>query len=116
MDSSFRDFVLDQLGKLGGMAGAVCRPMFGGYGIYAGDAFFAIIFRGRFYFRTDESSRPAYVNQNMKPFRPRAGVALRAYYEVPADVLEDADQLVEWARVAIACVPPARRGSRRSRE
>ena len=69
-----------------------------------------------FYFRTDESSRPAYVNQKMKPFRPKAGVALRAYHEVPADVLEDADQLVEWARVAIACVPPARRGSRRSRE
>ncbi len=34
------------------------------------------------------------------PFQPRVGKTLRNYYEVPVDVMEDADRLVAWARRA----------------
>ena len=50
-DDSFRDFVLDQLD---GLPGLRCKAMFGGHGIYADEAFFAIVHDGRIYFKVDE--------------------------------------------------------------
>jgi len=94
---SFKDFVLDQLG---GLSGVTCRAMFGGYGLYQGDRFFGIVHKGRLYFKTNEASRPVYRERGMKPFRPNAKQTLKTYYEVPVDVMEDADQLVAWAAQA----------------
>lgn len=98
-DTSFRDFVLEQLEDLHGL---VCRPMFGGHGLYSDEVFFGIIHRGALYFRTDEQSRPEYLRQGMRPFMPKPRQSLKAYYEVPAGVLEDPELLVEWARRAMA--------------
>jgi DNA transformation protein and related proteins len=94
----FKDFVLDQLADL---RGVTCRAMFGGYGLYRGDAFFGIIHKGRLYFKTDDASRETYRQRGMKPFRPNRKQTLKTYYEVPVDVMEDAEQLVAWA--ARAC-------------
>ncbi len=94
---SFKDFVLDQLGSL---RGVTCRAMFGGYGLYQGDVFFGIIHKGRLYFKTSETSRSAYRERGMKPFRPNVRQTLKTYYEVPVDVTEDAEQLVAWAAQA----------------
>jgi DNA transformation protein len=96
-DDSFRDFVLDQLGALGSLR---CRAMFGGYGIYQGEAFFAIVFKGRLYFKTSAETRRAFLERGMEPFRPNPRQALTSYYEVPLDVIEDAAQLTLWARAA----------------
>jgi len=106
---AFRDFVLDQLAELAPVA---CRRMFGGYGLYAGETFFAILSRNRLYFRTDAASRADYVAAGTGPFRPRAGKTLRNYYEVPVDVMEDADRVVAWARRAATGPPRARRRRR----
>jgi DNA transformation protein len=76
--------------------------MFGGYGLYLGETFFAILSRNRLYFKTDALNRTDYVAAGMGPFRPRAGKTLKNYYEVPVDVVEDADRLVAWARKATA--------------
>ena len=95
---SFRDFAVEQLGGVRGMA---CRPMFGGYGLYAGEKFFGIIFKGRLYFKVSEASKPQYASEGMKPFRPSAKMTLRSFYEVPADVLESADRITDWAATAI---------------
>jgi DNA transformation protein len=94
---SFKDFVLDQLD---GLRGVTCRAMFGGYGLYRGDVFFGIIHKGRLYFKTDEASRETYRQRGMKPFRPNAKQTLKTYYEVPVEIVEDAEQLVAWARDA----------------
>lgn len=94
---SFKDFVLDQLD---GLRGVTCRAMFGGYGLYHGDVFFGIIHKGRLYFKTDETSRIAYRERGRQPFRPNARQTLKTYYEVPVDVVEDAEQLVAWAAQA----------------
>ncbi|MBI4400730.1 MAG: TfoX/Sxy family protein [Nitrospirae bacterium] len=99
-NDSFKDFILDQLGDLRGLA---CRAMFGGYGLYQGDAFFGIIYKGRLYFKTDPTSRPAYRQVGMKPFRPNAKQTLKSYYEVPVDIIEDQVQLTDWALQAIHC-------------
>ncbi|HEX6928346.1 MAG TPA: TfoX/Sxy family protein [Gammaproteobacteria bacterium] len=96
-DASFRDFVLEQLT---GMHGLACRAMFGGHGLYADEVFFGIIHRGALYFRTDEQSRPEYERRGMRPFMPGPRQSLKAYYEVPAEILEDPESLIEWARRA----------------
>ncbi len=108
-NDSFKDFVLDQLGDLSGVS---CRSMFGGYGLYRSDVFFGIIHKGRLYFKTDEESREMYRTHGMKPFRPGATMTLKTYYEVPIDVMEDAEQLTDWAGRATACSPhPSRQRS-----
>lgn len=93
----FKDFVLDQLN---GLRGVTCRAMFGGYGLYQRDTFFGIIHKSRLYFKTDPLTRPSYHERGMRPFRPNAKQTLKNYYEVPADVIEDAEQLATWARRA----------------
>ena len=95
---SFKDFVLDQLRELRGLEG---RAMFGGCGLYAGEKIFGIIFKGRLYFKTTEATREVYVQRGMKPFRPNNKQKLNAYFEVPADVIEDAAQLEIWAQAAL---------------
>jgi DNA transformation protein len=97
-DDSFKEFVLDQIRELDRVS---CRAMFGGYGIYCGEQFFAIIYKGRLYFKTDPTTASDYIRQGMKPFRPNAKMTLKTYYEVPADILEDSDQLMEWATKAV---------------
>ena len=71
--------------------------MFGGYGLYRKETFFGIIHRGRLYFKTDDRTRAGYVARSMKPFRPNVKQTLKSYYEVPVEVIEDAEQLVAWA-------------------
>jgi|SRR5579859_2132889 len=96
-DTSFLDFVLEQLAEARGLK---VRAMFGGHGLYMSNSFFGIVHKGALYFRTDEASRPGYVKAGSRPFNPRGQKELHRYYEVPADVLEDAAELLEWARRA----------------
>jgi len=99
-DESFKDFVLDQLQEFDA---AEARRMFGGFGLYRDEIFFGIVHQGKLLFKIDESSVGEYRQQKMKPFRPNAKQTLKSYYQVPADVIEDADELREWAVKAIAC-------------
>ena len=101
-DEGFKTFVEDQLF---GMGRVEIRPMFGGYGVYHGDIFFGIIFRGQLFFKTNEATRAAYVTRGMQSFRPSAKQTLKNYYEVPAEVLDEADALIAWAQRAARARP-----------
>lgn len=96
-NDGFKDFVLDQLVDL---SGVTARAMFGGYGLYHRTTFFGIIHKGRLYFKITEATLPRYKEQGMKPFRPNAKQTLKSFYEVPIDVLEDAEALIQWATEA----------------
>ena len=89
------------LDKLPTRQRVTARAMFGGHGLYADGRFFAVVYRGRAYFKTDQRSRGAYVDRGLPHFRPYPGKHLTAYYEVPRDVLDDREELVRWARAAI---------------
>jgi DNA transformation protein and related proteins len=100
-DNSFKDFVLDQLSELPGVR---ARAMFGGHGIYQGDRFFGILLGGKLYFKTDEHSRAEFEKRSMQPFiyeKARQTISIH-YFEVPAEVLEDRNELVRWAQQAVA--------------
>ena len=101
-DASFKDFVLEQLEGLGETR---ALAMFGGWGLYCDEVFFGIVAGGRLYFRTSEGTRVRYEALGMQPFRPNPRQRLRAYYEVPADVLDDPAELERWAQDAVRCAP-----------
>ena len=93
----FKDFVLDQLTDLRGLT---CRAMFGGYGLSCKGTFFGIIHKGRLYFKVTPATIADFKRQGMKPFRPNAKQTLKSFYEVPMDVVENAEELTNWAALA----------------
>lgn len=93
----FRDFVL---GQLDGLDYLQCKPMFGGYGLYCLKIFFGIIYDGRLFFKTHPETIQAYLDAGAEVFQPAPGKALKQYYEVPADILEQPARLVAAARDA----------------
>ncbi len=99
-DEDLRDFVLEQLAGLD----VSSRPRFGAHHLYLAGTFFGLIAGGEVYFRTDDESRPAYLDRGMKAFhpseRPRGPRTVDRHFEVPAEVLEDRDLLREWAERA----------------
>jgi DNA transformation protein len=98
-DDSFRDYVLDQLHMLWDVS---CRTMFGVYGLYLGSDFFGIVYDGRLYFKTDETTQVKYRDRGMGPFAPSGKQVLTSYYEVPEEIVEDDLRLASWAREAAA--------------
>ncbi len=94
----YLEFVQDQLQGLGEIA---VKRMFGGAGLYVDGTFFAIVADDVLYFKVDDSNRPDYETAGMGPFRPFDGDAVMQYYEVPVDVLEDPDDLKQWAGKAV---------------
>lgn len=75
--------------------------MFGGYGLYSGERFFGIIYHSRLYFRTGDDTRAAYTAAGMGFFKPNEKQSLKNYYEVPANILDNHDDLTKWAEAAI---------------
>lgn len=101
--NGFKDYVLDQLANLRGLT---CRAMFGGYGLRYREAFFGIVHKGRLYFKVTPETTDSYRALGAKPFRATKTMTLKTYYEVPADILEDAELLTEWAATASAAQRP----------
>jgi DNA transformation protein len=94
-------WVLEQLSEAGGISS---RRMFGAFGLYHNGVFFGIISGDTLFFKVSDASRADYESRRMARFRPYRNKPLvsMSYYEVPADVLEDADECVQWAMRAVA--------------
>src|SRR6266852_3910526 len=110
ISESYRVFVLEQLTRV---TPATSKSMFGGVGIYAQGLFFALIAEDRLYFKVDEATRPDFEHFGMEPFRPFGDDSAMGYYEVPADLVEDADHLASWVEKAIAVAAKAKSGKTR---
>jgi DNA transformation protein len=96
---AFRTFVLDQLD---GLDDVVSRAMFGGVGLYCRGVFFGILANDVLYLKVDDSNRRDYERAKMPAFKPypdRSGTM--EYFAVPIDVLENADEVAEWARKSV---------------
>ncbi|WP_372930985.1 TfoX/Sxy family protein [Methyloceanibacter sp.] len=113
----FKAFVADQLAGFGPVN---IRNMFGGAGIYADGVMFAILADDTLYLKADETSSHAFADEGMEPFTYTAKggkpIAM-SYWEVPPRLLEEPDELAEWAREAhrIACAQkkPSRKSSKK---
>ena len=100
-DRDFADFVIDQLG---GAPSFRAKRMFGGFGIYDGELFFAIITDNDLYFKVGESNRPDFESAGSEPFsytNSKSGRAVvMSYWRVPVHVLENPAELAVWAERA----------------
>jgi DNA transformation protein and related proteins len=113
VSEGFRTFVMEQLARTTPRLRA--RSMFGGVGVYSGDLFFALMDDDALYFKVDDGNRARFEERGMGPFRPGGeGGEVMQYYEVPVDVLEDADALGPWIEAAVEVARRAR-GRKRSR-
>jgi len=97
----YLEFILEQLGALGGVTS---RRMFGGVGLYSGELFFGLIDDDTLFFKTDETNCAEYQARNMPRFMPPASRPMGpfGYHQVPADIIEDNEELVAWARNSLA--------------
>lgn len=102
-DASFHDYVVDDL--MSGIPNITSRAMFGGWGIYKDGKIFAIIADGELYFKVGDGNRADYERAGSRPFtyEGKGGKsATMSYWRVPAEVMEDREQLREWVATAVA--------------
>jgi DNA transformation protein and related proteins len=102
-----RDFLIDLFADFGPVA---IRRMFSGYGISADGINFALALRGGLYFRADEQSIPRFEAEGSTPFsyQTRAKtVTVNSYWQLPARLFDDSEELVDWARAALAAAQRA---------
>jgi DNA transformation protein and related proteins len=89
------------------------RRMFGGSGIYAEETMFALVHDGVIYLKTDVHNAPAFEREELPPFTYATKDGKRgvmSYRRMPDRLYDDPDELVAWAREALAA---ARRGAAR---
>ena len=93
-------YILEQLSALGSLRS---NRRFGGIGLYSRELFFGLIDDDTLFFKTDESNVAPYRERKMPRFMPFPDRpdAVLGYHQVPADVIEDAEQLVDWARRSV---------------
>jgi DNA transformation protein len=104
-----RDFLIELFSDFGPVT---LRRMFSGFGISADGANFALALRAGLYFRADEETIPQFQAEGSKPFqyqqRSRAKVVtVNSYWELPARLFDDQEELAGWARAALAAAQRA---------
>ena len=102
-----REFLIDLFADFGPVT---IRRMFSGYGISADGTNFALSLRAGLYFRADEVTIPQFEAEGSKPFsyQTRAKtVTVNSYWQLPARLFDDTEELSTWARAALAAAQRA---------
>jgi DNA transformation protein and related proteins len=102
-----REFLIDLFSDFGPVT---IRRMFSGYGISADGTNFALALRAGLYFRADEATIPQYEAEGSKPFQYQTRaktVTVNSYWQLPARLFDDTEELSEWARAALAAAQRA---------
>ena len=109
--SEFVDFVLELLAPVGAVR---ARAMFGGFGIYRGDTFFAIIVDDKLYFKSDHVTCREFTARGLAPFRytARGKTITMQYYESPPEVFEESEAMQYWAQHAVGAATRAKSGKK----
>ncbi len=95
LSDEFIEYVLDLFRDWGDVS---ARKMFGGAGLYSEGKMFGLIADDILYLKVDDSNRKEYTDAGSEPFRPYPDKpTTMSYYEVPPDLLEDGEQMMEWA-------------------
>ena len=112
-----RDFLIDLFSDFGPVT---IRRMFSGYGISADGINFALALRAGLYFRADDASIPHFEAEGSKPFQYQQRstakvITVNSYWELPARLFDDQEELAGWARAALAAAQRAALRKRPSR-
>lgn len=102
-----RDFLTDLFSDFGPVT--IC-PMFSGFGISADGINFALALRAGLYFRADDQTIPQFEAEGSKPFQYQTRaktVIVNSYWQLPARLFDDPEELTGWARAALAAAQRA---------
>jgi DNA transformation protein and related proteins len=97
-----RDFLIDLFSDFGPVA---IRRMFSGFGISADGTNFALALRDGLFLRADEETIPRFEAEGSKPFQYQTRaktVTVNSYWQLPARLFDDPEELAEWAKAALA--------------
>ena len=103
-----REFLIDLFADFGPVT---IRKMFSGYGISADGINFALALRAGLFFRADEHTIPDYEAEGSKPFQYQTRaktVTVNSYWQLPARLFDNSEELPQWARAALAAAQRAK--------
>src|ERR1700680_2337179 len=109
-----RDFLIDLFSDFGPVA---IRRMFSGFGISADGTNFALALRAGLFLRADDQTISRFEAEGSKPFQYQTRaktVTVNSYWQLPARLFDDSEELAEWARAALTAGQGA--GGKKGRE
>ena len=99
---SFIEFLRDQLAPLGRVT---MRPMFGTSGVFCDGVMLGVITDNTLYVRVDDENRAAFKESESFPplsYKKKGTTIDLSFWRVPERLFDDPDELVAWARIALA--------------
>src|SRR5450631_510290 len=102
-----RDFLIDLFAQFGPVT---IKRMFSGFGISADGTNFALALRSGLYLRADEHTIARFEAEGSKPFQYQTRVktvTVNSYWELPARLFDDPEELSDWARAALGAAQRA---------
>jgi len=103
------DYLVYVVEQFAAFAKVTTRRMFGAVGLYGDGLFFAIVDDDTLYLKVDDSNRGDFVARGYAAFRPYKDDPTLSmnYFQLPEDILEDADELKVWTRKSLAVAASA---------
>ncbi len=100
--ASFAEFLREELAPLGRIT---MRRMFGKTGVFCDGLMLGMVTDNTLYFRVDDHNRAAF--KEAEAFPPlnyeKGGIAIDlSFWRAPERLFDEPDELVEWARLALA--------------
>jgi DNA transformation protein len=90
------------------------KPMFGGFGLYHNALMFGLVSEDTLYLKVDDGNRPRFDAAGCRPFVYQGkGGSLpvgMSYFQASDDVLEDPEELADWARSGFEAALRAKNG------
>jgi DNA transformation protein len=98
----FAEFLREQLAPLGRVA---MRRMFGKTGVFCNGLMFGMVTNDTLYFRVDDHNRAVFKEAESAPplnYEKKGRTIDLSFWRVPERLLDEPDELVTWARAALA--------------
>ena len=99
---SFAEFLCEQLAPLGHLT---MLRMFGKTGVFCDGVMFGIVADNTLYFRVDDDNRAVFEEaQSFSPlnYKKKGSTIDLSFWRVPERLFDEPDELVTWARAALA--------------
>ena len=98
----FAEFLGEQLAPLGHIT---LRRMFGKSGVFCDGVMLGMVTENTLYFRVDDLNRETFKEAESSPplnYRKKGELIDLAFWRVPERLVDEPDELLDWARAALA--------------
>lgn len=112
LDDDFKAMIEELLAPLGPV---VVKRMFGGGGVFLDGLMFGLVIEDVLYLKADGINRPAFEAEGLAPFvydKKGGKTTVMSYWRAPERLLDEPEELVAWARDALAASRRAKTGTR----